>query len=378
MNIKSIFNNSSKILIYIFIVVTSYAKLFSLSIWDDIIILVIGFMQILWLVIKRNEIRRNTAIIILLFAIQVVYFITNIILIGNSYTVESFLTYTKIIIALFQPILFDYKSEEKYVLLRNIFYISIPNLLYNAYEFIKTYIQHEYIGGKYDANGMYRLEGLSGHPIFYSLLLVVLLLFSLYHCKSKLRYVYASVCFVICMLTWSSLAQVAALLLVAYKLIDYTKVKGIFKRYVCLLAAGLITALTVFIFLSMIKETYTIRYISVVETINNIKLQNILQGSGFGTFAENGLSESYVFHIIYENGLMGILLVTIILAILYKIQFKKKNYTGLFILSLYLMNMVINEGYMIPFIIFITVLCGQNIEAPHIDNQEYLKYEELV
>ena len=123
----------------------------------------------------------------------------------------------------------------------------------------------------------------------------------------------------------------------------------------------IMSGILLLIFASMIKETYTIRYVSVVETLKNINPYNLIVGSGIGAFTDRGLSESYIFHIVYDSGLCGILLLGLIVFKLYKMQFKHRNYGGLFVLSLYLVSMFINEGYMVPAIIFVPIVCGKNI-----------------
>lgn len=361
MRIKSIFSNSSKILIYIFFIATSYAAIFSVSYIDDIVVAVMGVLLLVYLCVDISRVKCIVLAIAALLAVQLANLLISKWICNDPNALDSFWTFTKIIIIFMQPIIIEYETEDKEKILRNVFYLSIPNLLYSCYEIFVTYIQHNYMPGKYDASGMYRLQGFTGHPIFYSLLLSVLLMYLLYFCRWKIRYVLAMVCFMLCMLTWSSLAQVAALLLVMYKLIQYTKVKNVFRRYVSLVLLCLLSGILLLVFASMLKETYTIRYISVMETIKNVNLYNLLVGSGIGSFATRGLSESYIFHIFYDSGLCGLMILGIIVCRLYRLQIKYKNYGGLFVLSVYLLSMFINEGYMVPAIVFVPIVCGRNI-----------------
>lgn len=356
MELRKAYSNITKMMIYVVFLSTSYAALFSMSFFDDLAIIVIALLELVFLASKHEGLKKEVAIIGSLLLVQLIWLVISMLIGSVSTAVQSFLTYLKILVVFAVPLVEEIDNKDK--MLRNLVLLSIPNIMYAMYEFFCTYVRGIYLPGKYDASGYYRLQGLTGHPIFFSLVLVVVLMYWLYFSNSKMRIIFIPVCFLFALLTWSELAQVGAILLLGYKVFEYTKAKNLFIRYASLVSGCLLTGLLFVIFIKMLKETYTIRYVSVIETLKNINFYNLFIGNGFGTFTENGLSESYIFHVFYDSGLLGIVLLGIIIFFLYRFMFSHQSYAGIFVLSLYLVSMFINEGYMVPFIAFIPVVCG--------------------
>lgn len=358
---RYMYANVLKVLLYIFFIVTSYVTIFKITFMDDLIVMAMIVMQILFITLHYKKIKRETAITMLMLVVISAYFIYGNICKSNGHNFNNFFVYFKIIVFMIQAQFFEFDGIQKNIIMRKLVIISIPNIIYSFYEILCTYVRHTYLPGKYNSSGMYRLQGMTGHPLFYSLILVVVLMYLLYYTKGVISYLCAGIVFCFCMLTWSSLAQVAAILLVGYKFYQYTKVKGIIIKNIGIAVIIVLSGMLAFIFLEMIKETYTIRYISVVETLKNINYTTISVGAGFGAYTANGLSESYIFHIMYDVGLLGLGFMLYILGKLIKKQIKKQNYAGTFIICLYFVNMVINEGYMIPFIALIPILSGEQM-----------------
>lgn len=371
MEFEKIYSNIMKTMLYIVFLSTSYAAVFSSSYIDDIAVLGIGVLEIIFFVLKHEQLSKELALIGSIMVVQAVWLVVSMLIGSVSYAVQSFFVYIKIIIMFILPFTVELKKKDKFF--RNLVIMSVPNIIYGLYEFYTTYVRHIYLPGKYDASGHYRLQGMTGHPIYYSLLLVILLVYLLYICNKKIRFVAIPICIIFLILTWSELALVGMLLVVGYKVFQYTKVKNIFIRYVSVLTVSLMVGLLGVIFIKMLGETFTIRYVSVMQTLKNVNFYNFIVGNGFGTYTEAQLSESYLFHVFYDSGIMGIILLSIILLDLYKKMMFSKNYVGIFTLSLYVVSMFINEGYMVPLIAFIPVLCGTNIDSKK--RELYIVYE---
>jgi uncharacterized membrane protein YpjA len=157
--------------------------------------------------------------------------------------------------------------------------------------------------------------------------------------------------------------QVIVLLLLGYYVIHRTKIDSIARKYSKLIVACLMLGIVFGVFWYMSGETYTIRFVSAMATISKMNFHNFLIGDGFGTYAQAGLSESYIFHVMYETGILGIACLFIVLFVLMKEQLKEKNYIAVFVLCFYVISSLINEGYMIPFIICIPVLCCLSMQS---------------
>ena len=132
-----------------------------------------------------------------------------------------------------------------------------------------------------------------------------------------------------------------------------------------LLIVGLI-GYSVLIYMVLIKEKNTIRFISIHHTINNLGLLNVVAGNGIGSYLMDGFSEAYVFHVFYEQGLIGVFMLLFPMIQYLLIQQRNKNYGGVIFILTVMLNCVINEGYAIPYlfaIVPITYIGNQRILA---------------
>ena len=347
---------TSKLLILTF-VISSYAAILPVSYIDDILILFIGLIEIAKVLKRRNmKVEKSISIILMLLVFESVYLVSS--LLYNEYYFESLFSYFvlfKMIIILILSMNCRRIKVDIIKIQQLLYILSIPNIICGLYQYIFTYILKGYIpGGKYELTHGYRLQGFTGHPIYFSLLLLMLVLYLLFYSKSRFRLIVASLCIFMCLYTWTSFSSVLLIIL----LICYIFKKcSLLKRYIKQVVIFGIIGASIFLIVSMNSESYTIRSISMNETFSNISFVNFLIGEGFGSFENNGLGEAYFFHLLYENGVLGIILFAIPIYKITRAMFIEKNYAGMFFVASFLLNNIINEGYLIPYILYMPFLC---------------------
>lgn len=343
--------------IFLFFIASSYAALLPNSYLDDVIVIFLAAVQIVDLVRKKGNIRKEHALTYILLLGVVIRFLQSYLINGNTEGIaESFFSYFKIIIVLSLAFYIKLDKEGKMNILKMFVFLSFPNLARGVFEYYTTYIRGIYLPGKYEY-GLYRLQGFTGHPIFYSILLVICLCYLLYCAKGMVRFVLIALCTFLAIYTRTTLTLVFVLLLLAYYAIHKTILDNIVRKYSKGIMVCALVGICAAIFLFMGGETNTIRFVAIMKTFSNLNILNFFIGDGFGTYAQAGLSESYLFHVMYETGILGVGCLLNILFVLLKKQLKEKNYIAVFAVCFYLVSSLINEGYMIPFIIYIPILC---------------------
>lgn len=358
--------NTNKIYYYSLILlftVSSYVALLPTTFLDDIIVICVGLVALADMICSFRKIERPIAIAVGLILFEIIYFIVSLFVVGNrGAVVSSFASFIKI--AFLLMICFTSRGfKEREIKLQNIFFIiSIPNIIRGGYEFFYTYIFGGYLAGKYEQGIGYRIQGFVGHPIYFSLLMVMCVMYLLYFSKKRWKFLGVVVCSLLCIYTWSSFALILLVLLIGNYFLHALKVATLLEKYsksvFIVTVIGAIGAMVWF----MIREPYTIRSVSMTATIKNLNLLNLFIGEGFGTFSMAGLGEAYIFHVLYENGIVGLLVMLIPLVFMTKKLFKSRNYVGLFLVGAYIVNIFINEGYLLPFIIYIPAICAMSKE----------------
>lgn len=369
-------NKFYEICLYLSFFATSYAYYMPTSRIDDIIVMIIGVLITLQ-IIKRMRINYKIAITIIAIIIEILWSII-VSKISNN-TIWSFITFLKIYILILLSMYVNFDDKDKVI--KNLAVISIPNILIGLWQFFQTYILGRILEGKYEIfndTRVYRIEGATTHPLYFSLLMVGLVLYYLYISKSKIRYIMVTICTGLCLLTYSSFANVIIIGLVVFKVFPKTKtIVSLLKNHAKLWMFLAIIASVIFFFNYMLSEVNTIRYIAARDTISSLNDTVFFLGRGFGSYLDANYSEAYIFRIIYENGVLGVIIFLLILSKLISMQVKDKNYLGLFIIFVYILNLFINEGYMVPFMFFIPIYCSETIINKKSDKEIGTKYNNL-
>ena len=168
------------------------------------------------------------------------------------------------------------------------------------------------------------------------------------------------ICAILCALTQSSFAILIVIGIILFKFISKKSiiVETLHQHSkICIILALLVSL--VFIYRYMLNETNTIRYVATKGTLSSIAFNTFITGKGFGSYLEANYSEAYLFRIIYENGVIGLTAIVLILSSLTSMQTKNKDFAGIFMVFVYILNLFINEGYIIPYIIFMPIFCSQ-------------------
>lgn len=359
---KMTINKFYEICLYLSFFATSYAYYVPTSMIDDAIVMIIGVLIVLQ-IIKKMRINYKIAITIIAIIIEILWSI--IVSKISDNTIWSFIAFLKIYILILLSMYVHFDNRDKVI--KNLAIISIPNILIGLWQFFQTYILGMTLEGKYEvlnATRVYRVEGATTHPLYFSLLMVGLVLYYLYISKSKIRYIMVAICTGLCLLTYSSFANVIVIGLVIFKFFPKTQaIISLLKNHAKLWMFLAIVASVIFFFNYMLSEVNTIRYIAARDTISSLNYTVFFLGRGFGSYLDANYSEAYIFRIIYENGILGVIIFLIILLKLISMQIKNKNYLGLFIIFVYILNIFINEGYMVPYIFFIPIYCSEIING---------------
>lgn len=350
------------ILLLIAFVSTSYASIFPVMWIDDAIVLALGVLLLLQIKARKQKIGLGLSTYWLLFVFSSLWMIVSLIgTVNKNEAITSYLVFVKILILITSCLLPSSQKSDEIKRLNLFIYLSIPNLVLGLNEYYLAYIKKQYIAyGKYELDVGFRLQGATGHPIFYSLLLVMCVCCFLFFLKNKISIILAIICSFLCYYTWSSFSFALVIFLWILKTFSLKKNGSSFKKLAKVLLPITIIISIVFLILYMQKETYTIRYISMKTTIQNLNAYNLIIGNGFGTFSKAGLSEAYIFRVLYECGVIGLATLFIPLWVLMKNNKKNGNYVGMFVLTSYILNDFINEGYVVPFMFFIPIFCGIN------------------
>lgn len=349
--------------LYLAFIVTSYASYIPSSIVDDIIIIFIG-MLLIFKVLKERKLNYKLAISIIIILLQCTFGIISKMEYSN-YTISSLESYIKISVLLILTYYINLENEQKNRILKNFVILSIPNLFLGFLQYYQGNIKGVMLLGKYElvsGKYFYRIQGATGHPLYYAFLLDALILYFLYDSKFKFRNIMVLVCIVLCMFTYSSIAIIISILLVIFKILSKKQaiIKMIQKHSRMFIALIIVLSIG-FIYKYMLTEMNTIRYVSTISTISNITFDSFLVGRGFGSYLSANYSEAYIFRVIYENGIIGLLPIVVILSDLIVKQIKNSDFRGTFIIYIYILNLFINEGYIVPYILLIPVFCCQNI-----------------
>lgn len=346
--------------LYLVFIATSYASYMPVSIIDDIIIMVVGIL-LFWKICKEGFSNYNLSIAFVIILLECFWAIIS----ATEYSsnAASFISFIKICILLMVPSYIKLDCAYRNKVLKNFIILSVPNLLLGFWQYYQTQINGIPLEGKYElleGSYSYRIQGGTGHPLYYAFLMIALVIYFLYNSKFKFRYIMAVLCIALCIYTYSSFALVIVLALVLFKIfLEKQKIVDLLQKHskTCIILAILVSM--VFIYNNMLTEENTIRYVSTMETLNSIDLKTFLTGRGFGSYLDANYSEAYIFRIFYENGIIGLVAMVLILLNLTLVQMRNKNFSGMFICYIYILNLFINEGYIVPFMIFIPIFCSQ-------------------
>lgn len=357
-------DNVIAICLYVAFFVTSYASYMPSSIIDDLILIVIGIMLV-YKVIKNGFLNPKILTAFIILAFECIFAIISTLKYSEN-AIESFTSFIKICILLMLPFYTKFKEEDKNKILRNFSILSIPNLLLGIWQFYQVQINEIALEGKYEiiqGNYFYRIQGGTGHPLFYAFLMVALILYFLYNSKFKFRYIMVATCVILCGLTFSSFAILIAIAIVLFKIVSNKSIIiEAFQKHsrICIIFALIVSIL--FIYKYMLNEKNTIRYVATQGTLSSITFNSFFTGKGFGSYLEANYAEAYLFRIIYENGSIGLLAFILIISSLISMQTRNNDYAGMFMVFVYILNLFINEGYIIPYIILMPIFCSHTIK----------------
>ena len=359
---NNLFESKLFVLILILFVVCSYQKIILVDFLDDIFIIFMGIFYLIRLILKKL-IKKN---LLIYYFILFFYGINSII----NHSISDLFILLKICIILFFCFeTYFTTSDNKTKGLQLLLFISIPNVICGFYQYFKTYIQGVYISGKYDMTLGYRLQGFLGHPIPYSLLILAVLIILLFFVKKwYIQFIGMIISVFLIKYTASDFAYALALLCIGMKcmVILFNKLMKlrIKRKIIVSITITMIFFGSIFLLYKMSGEMNTIRYVSAIGVIRNINLVSFIVGHGIGAFRNSNYQEIYLFKVFYDMGIVGLGMLFHIFYSIIKENLKSGSYEGIAILTILLLNMVINDGYMIPFIIMVPIFCSKIKPSP--------------
>lgn len=353
----TLYRNKPFILILILFIACSYQKIISVDFLDDACFIIIGMYFFMGKIIRRKIKKiESYYYFIILFS-----FLSS--LINNG--IGDFFVFLKIVVTLLisYDIVF-YSAKEKYMALKLSVICSIPNILCGINQYYITHIKHQYIMGKYDALLGFRISGYVGHPIHYSLLMIGILLFVLFYTKKKyLKIIDSFILVFLIKYTASDFSYALTIVFISIKMIvfllKYVSRLRNFKKYILPIACLTMILGSVFLVYKMTQEITTIRYISTIGAIQETNFFTAFIGHGVGAFTHNGYQEAYLFRIYYDMGLLGLTLIIGLLINMIKQGIMQKDYCSVIVLVSLFLNLIINDGYMIPFIAMVPLFCAR-------------------
>lgn len=349
--------------LYLTFLVTSYSAYIPSNIIDDIIIAFIGIL-LLVKIIKKGFFDYKLLISFSIILLETILAIVSFNKYSNN-TINSYVNFIKIYILLMLTFYIDLENESKRKILKNFVILSIPNLLLGLLQFFQTQILGMTLGGKYEIIGgeyFYRIQGGTGHPLYYAFIMLALIIYFLYNSKFQYKNIMTGICLILCFLTYSSFASIIAIGIIVFKILSKNKkIVKMIQKHTKIYVILVIVLSLIFIYKFMLNETNTIRYVSTIGTLQSINFNSFIFGRGFGSYLSANYAEAYIFRLIYENGIIGLLAMVLVMHNIIVIQIRKKDFASLFVCSIFILNCVINEGYMTPYIILMPIFCYQTI-----------------
>lgn len=334
--------------------ICEYQKIVNIDYGDDICILLI-FCYILRKIYKKKKINK-------LLSLFFIYMAINLPIAIYCSGLKSYAIYFKIIILLIFSSCCRMKEDEKDRMLFGIEAISIPNILCGVLQLIQSYIFGIHLAGKHEPGIGFRLSGFLGHPIHFSVFLLGLMVVILFNEKSKYKLCKLALLELLIVFSWSSYSIVVSLLIIFYWIITRWKVlytiRNLVNRHIKITLAYMIILISVMLFVYMTKEPTQIRYVSAVGVLKYTNIFSIVLGHGFGAFTKMQYAESYLFNVLFDTGIIGLLLLCYISFCNIRIKHKKIPIIEALLIGIALTNMVINDGYMIPFLFLIPLCCS--------------------
>lgn len=342
----------------------SYAALLPTSYLDDLFVLVLGMVVFVKLFVqlflKRKKLSRPVAVTILLLLAETIFLLPLLFQSDErASAINSYIVIIKVIVIILSCFCSSSTFEEKANIQKVLFIFSIPNIIRGLYEYYYVYILGNYLeNGKYEFGLGYRLQGFTGHPIYFSLLIIMCNLFLLYIAKGKIRVIIALICSFLCVYTWTSFSLVLMFGIWGFLIIQFVNLSKYLHKIIwpimSLIIVGFIYILTWYVK----QESYAIRIVAIIGTVKQLKFLNFFFGNGFGSFTSAGYGEAYFFHVLYDNGIIGLVLLLFPILYIIKEQIRTKNYIAVFYITSFVMNIIINEGYLIPYILYFPLICN--------------------
>ena len=356
---NNLLGNKEFLLFLFLFIICSYQKIFVVDYLDDICILFMGIFYMIKKIhgrfLKKYE---------FLYYVMIILYFSNTLL--NNSLGDFFVFFKIVIIILYSLELNFYSYKEKKMALYAFLIISIPNIICGIYQYYMTHVEDSHVIGKYDGISGYRLQGFVGHPIHYSLLLVGVLIISL-ECVQMFvpRIILVVLLLFLIQYTAADFSRVLAVACILVKIFfvifNRFKEKRIFEKFAMPLLKVAAVSAACFLFFQMGKEINTIRYVATVGTIRSITFTSFFVGHGIGAFTKMRFQEVYLVRVFNDMGMIGIGLLLYLIFRIFKKNIQVKNYYGVGALLILLLNMVINDGYMIPFIVMVPVFCSSLI-----------------